>query len=83
MCVCVCVCVCVYLTTGFPHGSAGEESACNAGDTGDTSLIPGMGRSPTEANWQTTPEFLPEKSHGQRSLAGCSSWGGKQSDTTE
>ena len=45
VCVCVCVCVCVYLTTGFPHGSAGEESACNAGDTEDAGLIPGLGRS--------------------------------------
>ena len=25
----------------------------------------------------------PGKSHGQRSLAGCSPWGGKESDTTE
>ena len=30
---------------GFPCGSAGKESACNAGDTG---LIPGSGRSPGE-----------------------------------
>ena len=31
--------------TGFPYGSAGEESACNAGDLG---LISGLGRSPGE-----------------------------------
>ena len=31
--------------TGFPCGSAGEESACNAGDLGS---IPGLGRSPEE-----------------------------------
>ena len=30
-----------------------------------------------------TPVFLPEKSHGQRSLAGYSPWGGKELDTTE
>ena len=30
---------------GFPCGSAGKESACNAGDMG---LIPGLGRSPGE-----------------------------------
>ena len=30
----------------FPNGSVGKESACNAGDTEDTSLIPGLGRSP-------------------------------------
>ena len=32
---------------GFPCGSAGKESACNAGDLG---LIPGLGRSPGEGN---------------------------------
>ena len=32
---------------GFPGGSVGKESACNAGDTG---LIPGLGRSPGEGN---------------------------------
>ena len=26
---------------GFPDGSAGKESACNAGGTGDVNLIPG------------------------------------------
>ena len=30
---------------GFPGGSAGKESACNAGDLGS---IPGVGRSPGE-----------------------------------
>ena len=30
---------------GFSCGSAGKESACNAGDLG---LIPGLGRSPGE-----------------------------------
>ena len=32
---------------GFPHGSAGKESACNVGDLG---LISGLGRSPGEGN---------------------------------
>ena len=32
---------------GFPGGSNGKESACNAGHTG---LIPGMGRSPGEGD---------------------------------
>ena len=31
---------------GFPGGSVGEESTCNAGDTGDVGLIAGSGRSP-------------------------------------
>ena len=32
---------------------------------------------------QPTPAFLPEDSHGKRSLAGCSSWGCKESDITQ
>ena len=51
----------------------------NAGDTGS---IPGWGRLPGGGNGKPTPAFLPGKSHGQRSLAGCSPWGGKESDTT-
>ena len=30
-----------------------------------------------------TPVFLPGKSHGQRSLVGCSPWGLEESDKTE
>ena len=33
--------------------------------------------------WQPTPVFLPGKSHGQRSLVGCSPWGCKELDMTE
>ena len=33
--------------------------------------------------WQPTPVFLPRKSHGRRSLVGCSPWGREESDTTE
>ena len=33
--------------------------------------------------WQPTPALLPGKSHGQRSLVGCSPWGRQESDTTE
>ena len=35
------------MATGFPGGSAGNESACNVGGLG---LIPGLGRSPGEEN---------------------------------
>ena len=35
---------------GFPDGSAGEESTCDAGDTGNGGLIPGSGRSPGRGN---------------------------------
>ena len=33
--------------------------------------------------WRPTLVALPGKSHGQRGLAGCSSWGHKELDTTE
>ena len=33
--------------------------------------------------WHPTPVLLPGKSHGQRSLVGCSPWGRWKSDTTE
>ena len=33
--------------------------------------------------WQPTPVLLPGKSHGWKSLVGCSPWGHKESDTTE
>ena len=36
-----------------------------------------------EGNGTPTPVFLPGKSHGWRSLVGCSLWGREESDTTE
>ena len=65
---------------GFPGGSDGKASVCNAGDLG---LIPGLGRSPGVRKWQPTPVVLPGKSHGPQSLVGYCPWGGKESDMTE
>ena len=67
---------------GFSGGSDGERFACSVEDPG---LIPGLGRSPGKGNgnprqWQV---FLCGESHGQRSLAGYSPWGYKESDMTE
>ena len=33
--------------------------------------------------WHPSPVLLPGRSHGWRSLVGCSPWGRKESDTTE
>ena len=44
------------LITPLVFKSAGIEFACNVGDTGDTSLIPGSGRSPGEGNGNP-PQF--------------------------
>ena len=38
---------------------------------------------PWRRAWQPTPVFLPGEPHGERSLAGCSLWGCKESDATE
>ena len=73
-------------------GASGKESASNAGDIRDECSIPGdslPGESsfsrkiPWRRKWQPTPVFLPGDSHGQRTLAGYSPWGRKESDMTE
>ena len=52
---------------GYPGGSDGRESACNAGNPGSI-----LGSS--------TPVFLPGKFHGQRSLEIHSPWAAERSD---
>ena len=59
-----------------------KSPLAKAGDIRDVGSIPGSRRSLRRA-WQPTPVFLPGESHGQRNLAGYSSWGPKESDTTE
>ena len=44
---------------------------------------PGAMRMPWRKKWHPTPVLLPGDSHGQRSLAGYSPWGHRESDTTE
>ena len=65
---------------GFPGGSDGKESACNAGEL---SLIPGLGRSPRGGNGNPLQYSCLENPHGQRNLTGYSPWGHKESDITE
>ena len=57
---------------GFPGGSEGKESACNAGRPG---FDPWVGKIPWRRKWQSTPVCLPGEFHGQRSLVGYSPWG--------
>ena len=66
-------------------GSVGKESACNAVDLlkcRRPRFDPWVGNIPWRRKWQPTPVFLSGKSHGQRSLAGYSLWGRKESDRT-
>ena len=44
---------------------------------------PWIRKIPWRRKWQSTPVFLPGKSYGQRSLAGYSPWGHKESKMTE
>ena len=50
---------------GFPGGSVGKESACNAGDLGS---IPGLGRSPGGGHGNPLQYSCLENPHGQRNL---------------
>ena len=58
---------------GFPCGSVGKESACNAGDLG---LIPGLGRSPGEG------KGYPLQYSGLENSMGCIVHVVTESDTT-
>ena len=54
----------------------------NAGDIRDR-FKPSVGKIPWRRAWQSTPVFLSGESYGQKSLAGYSPQGHKESDTTE
>ena len=62
-------------TSGFPGGSAVKNLLANAGDTGDASSIPGLGKSFGGGN-----DNLVE--YGERSLVDYSSWGLEELDKT-
>ena len=55
----------------------------NAGDTGDSGLIPGLGRSPGARHGNPLQYSYLENPHGQRSLLGYSPWDCKELDMTE
>ena len=59
---------------GFPCGSAGKESTCNAGGLG---LITGLGRYPGEG------KGYPHQYSGLENSMDNSPWGRKELDTTE
>ena len=57
------------LKESFPGDSVVKNLPANAGDAGN-GFNPWVGKIPWRRKWQLTPVFLPEKSHGQRSLVG-------------
>ena len=65
----------------FLGGSVSKESACNAGDTGDTGSIPGSGRSPGEGNVKPL-QYSCLKIPWTKEPDGLQPVGVKESDTT-
>ena len=61
---------------GFPGGSDGKESDCNAGDLGS---IPGLGRSPGEGNGSPLQYSCLENPMDRGPWLGYSPWGHKES----
>ena len=68
---------------GFPGGASGKEPACQCRlDEREVGLIHGLGRSRGGGHGNPL-QYSCLESHGQKSLAGYSPWGHKESDTTE
>ena len=63
--------------------TSGKEYACQCKSSRQFRFGPWEGTIPWRRKWQPTPVMSPGKSHGQRSLAGCSPWGCKESEATE
>ena len=71
---------------GASCSSVGKEFACNAGihlQCRRPRFNSWVWKIPLEKEMQPTPVFLPGEFHGQRSLAGYSPWGHKESDVIE
>ena len=68
---------------GFPDGTSGKELTCQGRRHKRCRFNPWVAKMPWKRAWQPTPVFLPGEPHGQRSLAGYSPQGRKESDTTE
>ena len=60
---------------GFPGSSDSKDSPAMQD--------PWVGKIPWRRRWQPTPVILAGEFHGQRSLAGYSPWGRKESNMTE
>ena len=68
---------------GFPDGASGKEPVCQCRRHKRCRLNPWVRKVPWRRAWQPTPVLLSGESHGQRSLAGYSPWGHRESDMTE
>ena len=68
---------------GFPGGVSGEESTCQCRRLKRRRFNLWVRKIPWSSKWQPAPIVLPEKFHGQKSLAGYSPWGCKELDTMQ
>ena len=68
---------------GFPAGASGKEPTCQCRRSKRLGFDPWVRKIPWRRAWQPTPVFLPGESHGQRSVAGYSPWGRRESNTTK
>ena len=67
----------------FPSGSAGKEPTSQCRRHRGRRFNPWVRKILCWRKWQPALVFLPGKSHGQKSLAGCSLWSLTELDTTE
>ena len=69
--------------TPLGHHRALNWAPCTIQQLPTTYLFTHGGTCIRRRQWHLTPALLPGKSHGWRSLAGCSPWDRKESNTTE
>ena len=66
---------------GFLGGTVVKNLPANVGDIKSCEFGPWVRKIPWRRKWQSTPVFLPEKSHGQKNLAGYTVHGVSKSQT--
>ena len=71
------------VSKGLPRWCSGKESNCHCRRCKRLRFSPWVGKILSSRKWQPAPVCLPGKFHGQRSLAGYSPRGCKESDMTE
>ena len=79
----MCICYSSSYYLGFPDSSVGKESTstCHGSLPCRRHIFdPWVGKIPWRMKWQPTSLFLPEKSHGQRSVMASSPKGHKELD---
>ena len=67
-----------YKSKGFPGGASGKEDTWQCRRWRRCGFYPWVRNIPWRRTWQPTSVFLPGESHGQRSRAGYSPWGCKE-----